>query len=138
MRCFWQCRPFRSPLPAPFYKSPVNAKTGICTLTFIAGSGVKWTVICTFVAGAGLEVAGSGFQLKVPPQVQVAGTSRKCQRCQDRRIVEVAGLEVAGGGFQINVPPQVPVAGTSRKCQRCRLRRMFEVAGFEVAGKSLF
>ena len=45
-------------------------------MTFIAGNGVKWTVICTFVAGAGLEVAGSGFQLKVPPQVPVAGKSR--------------------------------------------------------------
>ena len=140
MRCEMFCgmSPLSVPVTGTFLKSPVNEKTGICTLTFIAGNGVKWTVICTFVAGAGLEVAGSGFQLKVPPQVPVAGTSRKCQRCRYRRIVEVAGLEVAGSGFQIKVPPQVPVAGTSRKCQRCRLRRMFEVAGFEVAGKSLF
>ena len=138
MRCFWQCRRYRSPIPAPFCKSPVNEKTGICDFTFIAGNGVKWTVICTFVAGAGLEVAGSGFQLKVPPQVPVAGTSRKCQRCRYRRIVEVAGLEAAGSAFQIKVPPQVPVVGTLRKFQRCRLRRMFEVAGFEVAGKGLF
>ena len=123
--------PLSVPVTGTFLKSPVNEKTGICTLSYIAGNGVKWTVICTFVAGAGLEVAGSGFQTKVPPQVPVAGTSRKCERCRYRRIIEVAGLEVAGSGFQLKVPPQVPVAGTSRKYQRCRLRRMSEVAGFE-------
>ena len=69
-------------------------------MSYIAVNGVKWTFICTFIAGAGLEVAGSGFQLKVPPQVPVAGTSRKCQRCRYRRIIEVAGLEVAGSGFK--------------------------------------
>ena len=114
-----------------FFKSPVNEKTGICTLSYIAGNGVKWTFICTFIAGAGLEVAGSGFQLKVPPQVPLAGTSRNCQRCRYRRIIEVAGLEVAGSGLRIKVPPQVPVASSSRKYQRCRLRRISEVAGFE-------
>ena len=123
--------PLSVPVTGTFLKSPVNEKTGICTLSYIAGNGVKWTVICTFVAGAGLEVAGSGFQPKVPPQVPVAGTSRKCQRCRYRRFIEAAGLEVAGSGFQLKVPPQVPVAGTSRKYQRCRLRRMSEVAGFE-------
>ena len=95
MRCemFLGMSPLSVPVTDTLCKSPVNEKTGICTLSFIAGTGVKWTVICTFVAGAGLEVAGSGFQLKVPPQVPVAGTSRKCQRCRLRRMFEVAGFE---------------------------------------------
>ena len=90
---FCEMSPLSVPVTGTFLKSPVNEKTGICTLSYIAGNGVKWTVICTFVAGAGLEVAGSGFQTKVPPQVPVAGTSRKYQRCRLRRMSEVAGFE---------------------------------------------
>ena len=98
MRCemLLAMSPLSVTVTGTFSKSPVNEKTGICSLTFIAVSGVKWTVICTFVAGAGLEVAGSGFQIKVAPQVPVAGTSRKCQRCRLRRMFEVAGIKVAG------------------------------------------
>ena len=66
-----------SPIPAPFasrrfLRRPVYATCSISPVT-----AIYWTVIGTFVAGAGLEVAGSGFQTKVPPQVPVAGSSHK-------------------------------------------------------------
>ena len=66
-----------SPTPAPFasrrfLRRPVYATCSISPVT-----ATFWTVIGTFVAGAGLEVAGSGVQTMVPPQVPVAGSSQK-------------------------------------------------------------
>ena len=66
-----------SPIPAlfssrRFLRRPVYATCSISLVT-----ATSWTVICDFVAGAGLEVAGSGFQNMVPPQVPVAGSSQK-------------------------------------------------------------
>ena len=57
---------------SPFLRRPVYATCSISPVT-----AIFWTVICDFVAGAGLEVAGSGFQTMVPPQVLVAGSSQK-------------------------------------------------------------
>ena len=66
-----------SPIPAlfsscRFLRRPVYA---ICSISPV--TAIFWTVIFDFVAGAGLEVAGSGFQIMVPPQVPVAGSSQK-------------------------------------------------------------
>ena len=68
-----------SPVPALFSSRLFSRRpvTGISSLTCIAVNGVNWTVIFTLVAGTGLEIACSGFQVIVPPQVPVAGTFRK-------------------------------------------------------------
>ena len=133
VRFFAECRRYRSWLPAPllfrqyrhFFQVAAKGEDGYMHFVLYRRLQSKWTDKRTFV----VEVAGSAFQHKVPPQVPVTGTSRKCQKCRYRRI-----LQVAGCGFQPKVPPQVPVAGTSRKCQRCRYRRIVEVAGLEAAG----